>query len=84
MKDKNLPNDYNSLSLEELTNKATEIVEDLESQKNLENSIEKYQNLLKLNNIIEKKFQTGVKNINKKTKENIFKIISNKNAKRTK
>ena len=60
------------------------MVEDLESQKNLENSIEKYQNLLKLNNIIEKKFQTGVKNINKKTKENIFKIISNKNAKRTK
>ncbi len=84
MKDKNLPNNYNLLSLEELTNKATEIVEDLESQKNLENSIEKYQNLLKLNNIIEKKFQTGVKNINKKTKENIFKIISNKNAKRTK
>tara|TARA_B100000287_G_scaffold405353_1_gene428863 strand:- start:71 stop:325 length:255 start_codon:yes stop_codon:yes gene_type:complete len=84
MKDKNLPNNYNLLSLEELTNKATEMVEDLESQKNLENSIEKYQNLLKLNNIIEKKFQTGVKNINKKTKENIFKIISNKNAKRTK
>ena len=84
MKDKNLPNNYNLLSLEELTNKATEMVEDLESQKNLENSIEKYQNLLKLNNIIEKKFQTGVKNINKKTKENIFKILSNKNAKRTK
>ena len=57
MKDKNLPNDYNSMSLEELTQKANKLIEDLENQKNLENSIEKYQNLLKLNNIIEKKFQ---------------------------
>ena len=37
------------------------MIEDLENQKNLENSIEKYQNLLKLNNIIEKKFQKDVK-----------------------
>ena len=57
MKDKNLPNDYNSLSLEELTNEANKMIEDLESHKDLENSIENYQNLLKLNNIIEKKFQ---------------------------
>ena len=84
MKDKNLPNNYNLLSLEELTNKATEMVEDLESQKNLENSIEKYQNLLKLNNIIEKKFQKDVKNINENTKKNILEIASKKNAKRIK
>ena len=68
MKDKNLPNDYNSLSLEELTNEANRMIEYLENQKDLENSIESYQNLLKLNNIIEKKFQKGVKNINEKTK----------------
>ena len=80
MKDKNLPNDYNSLSLEELTKEANKMIEDLESQKNLENSIENYQNLLKLNNIIEKKFQKDVKNINEKTKENILKITSKKNA----
>jgi len=80
MKDKNFPNDYNSLSLEELTKEANKIIEDLESQKNLENSIENYQNLLKLNNIIEKKFQKDVKNINEKTKENILKITSKKNA----
>ena len=55
MKDKNLPNDYNSLSLEELTNKANKMIEELESQNNLESSVEKYQKLLKLNNIIEKK-----------------------------
>ena len=84
MKDKNLPNDYNSLSLEELTKEANKMIEDLESQKNLENSIENYQNLLKLNNIIEKKFQIDVKNINKKTKENISKITLKKNAKKIK
>ena len=83
MKDKNLPNDYNSLSLEELTKKANKMIEDLENQNNLENSIENYQNLLKLNNIIEKKFQKDVKNISEKTKENILKITSKKNAKKT-
>ena len=49
MKDKNLPNDYNSLSLEDLTDKAMRMIEDLESQKNLNSSTEKYQNLIKLN-----------------------------------
>jgi hypothetical protein len=84
MKDKNLPNDYNSLSLEELTKEANKMIEDLENQKNLENSIENYQNLLKLNNIIEKKFQKDVKNINEKTRENISNITSKKNAKKIK
>ena len=82
MKDKNLPNDYNSLSLEELTKKANKMIEDLESQKNLENSIENYHNLLRLNNIIEKKFQKDVKSISEKTKENIIKIISKNDAKK--
>jgi len=84
MKDKNLPNDYNSLSLEELTREANKMIEDLENQKDLENSMENYQNLLKLNNVIEKKFQKDVKNINEKTKENILKITSKKNAKKIK
>ena len=84
MKDKNLPNNYNSLSLEELTKEANKMIEDLESQKDLANSIENYQDLLKLNNIIEKKFQKDVKNINEKTKENILKITSRKNAKQIK
>ena len=84
MKDKNLPNDYNSLSLEELTKEANKMIEDLENQKNLENSIENYQNLLKLNNIIEKKFQKDVKNINEKTRENISNITSKQNAKKIK
>ena len=83
MKDKNIPNNYNSLSLEELTKEANRMIEDLESQKDLENSIENYQNLLRLNNIIEKKFQKSVKNINEKTKDNIVKINLRKNEKKT-
>ena len=71
MKDKNLTNNYESLSLQELTIEANKMIEDLENQKNLENSIEKYQDLLKLNNIIEKKFQKDVKKISEKTKEKI-------------
>ena len=84
MKDKNLQNDYNSLSLEELTFEANKMIEELENQKNLENSIEKYQDLLKLNNVIEKKFQKDVKNISENTKKNILEITLKTNAKRIK
>ena len=84
MKDKNLTNNYDSLTLEELTIKADKMISDLESEKNLESSIEKYQDLLLLNNIIEKKFQKDIKSISQKTKENILKIISNKNANKSK
>mgnify|MGYP001285978946 CR=1 FL=1 len=84
MKDKNLQNDYISLSLDELTTKVNRIIEDLESQKDLQNSIENYQNLLKLNNIIEKKFQKNIKNISEKTKDKILEITSKKNAKKIK
>ena len=82
MKDKNLPNNYNSLSLEELTSKANKMIEELENQKDLENSIENYQNLLKLNSIIEKKFQSNIKTISDNTKKKILKITSKKNAKK--
>ena len=85
MKDKNLPNNYNSLTLEELTNLANKMIEELENQNNLESSVEKYQDLLRLNNIIEKKFQKNVKNLSEKTKKDIFEItINKKNAKRIK
>ena len=84
MKDKNLPNDYSSLSLEELTKEANRMIEELENQKDLENSIENYQNLLKLNIIIEKKFQRDIKSVSEKTKKNILKITSKKNEKRIK
>ena len=84
MKDNNLPNDYNSLSLEELTTEANKMIEQLENQKDLGNSLDKYQELIKLNNIIEKKFQKNIKEINEKTKEMIFKINQKKDAKKIK
>ena len=80
MKDKNLPNNYNEMSLEDLTKEAYDMIEELEKQKDLENSIENYQNLLKLNSIIEKKFQKNVKEISEKTKERITKISLKKDA----
>ena len=84
MKEKNIPNNYNTLSVEELTNLADNMIEDLENQKDLDVSIEKYQKLLKLNNFIEKKFKDNVKNIKEKTKEKISKIRSRINAKKAK
>ena len=81
MKDKNLPNDYSSLSLEELTKEANKMVEHLENEKDFKNSIESYQNLIKLNNIIEKKFKKNNKEIIIKTKEKIYEISSKKNEK---
>ena len=81
MKDKNLPDDNNYISIEELTKKANKIIEQLEKEKNLENSLNNYQELIKLNNIIEKKFQKKSKEINQLTKEKISKIIKKKNEK---
>ena len=84
MKDKNLPPDNDTRSLEELTAQANKIIESLEKEKDLNNSVENYQELLKLNNIIEKKFQKNIKNISEKTKDKILKITSKKNAKKIK
>ena len=84
MKDKNLPNDYNSLSLEELTIEANKMIEELENQKDLGNSLDKYQNLIKLNNVIEKKFQKNIKEINEKTQEKISKINKKNDEKKIK
>ena len=75
MKEKNFPNNNNLKSLDELTNEANQIIENLEKEKNLENSIEDYQKLIKLNNIIERKFQASSKNISSETKDKINKII---------
>ena len=81
MKDKNLPPDNNISSLEELTIEANSIIESLEKEKDLEHSIDTYQKLLKLNNIIEKKFHNDNKKVNEVTKSRINKILSKKNGK---
>ena len=82
MKDKNLPPDIDTSSLEELTNQANEIIESLENEKDLNNSVQSYQQLLKLNNIIEKKFQKSFKSINEYTNKRV-REIRNKNEKKT-
>ena len=84
MKDKNLPNDIQSKTVEELTDLATNIIENLENKKNLENSVDEYQMLIKLNNLIEKKFQKNSKQILENTKSKIKLILQNKNGKKTK
>ena len=75
MKEKNFPNNNNLETLDELTKEVSQIIESLEKEKNLENSIEDYQKLIKLNKIIEKKFQTNSKDISSETKNKIAKII---------
>ena len=79
MKDKNLPDDNNPESLEELTNDVNNIIESLENEKDLKNSLDSYQKLIKLNNIIEKKFQKNSRAINEKTKKKIQDIVKKKN-----
>ena len=49
MKDKNLPNDIENKSLNELTELADNIIKNLKKQKDLEKSIEEYKDLIKLN-----------------------------------
>ena len=84
MKDKNLPNDIENKSLNELTELANNIIKNLEKQKDLEKSIEEYKDLIKLNNLIEKKFNITSKQITQKTKEKISKKINLKNEKKIK
>jgi hypothetical protein len=81
MKDKNLPLDNSPQSLEDLTKEANKIIESLELERDLQNSIDSYQELLKLNNIIEKKFQKTTKKISEETKKKINNISSKKNEK---
>jgi len=78
MKDKNLLPDNNDSTLEELTDQANQIIESLENEKDLNNSVESYQQLLKLNNIIEKKFNKSFKSISEETNKKVKEIIKKK------
>tara|TARA_B100000401_G_scaffold392854_1_gene300372 strand:+ start:290 stop:553 length:264 start_codon:yes stop_codon:yes gene_type:complete len=83
MKDKNLLADIETKSLEDLNNLANKIIDNLE-KKSLEDFVNEYQELIKLNNFIEKKFQQESKLISKKTKDKIDQIINyGKKAKKT-
>ena len=78
MKDKNLLPDNDTSTLEDLTDQANQIIESLENEKDLNNSVESYQQLLKLNNIIEKKFNKSLKSIGEETNKKVKEIIKKK------
>lgn len=82
MNEKILPDDIETKSLSELTDIADRLIQELESKKNLEESIDDYQYLIKLNNLIEKKFQKDSKNISESTKLKIEELTSKKNEKK--
>ena len=84
MNEKNIPDDIDLKSLNELTELADKIIKNLENEKDLGKSTEEYQKLLKLNKIIEKKFHENVKEISKKTNFQIKEIKQKNNAKKTK
>tara|TARA_B100000427_G_C15180047_1_gene451155 strand:- start:65 stop:319 length:255 start_codon:yes stop_codon:yes gene_type:complete len=84
MKEKNLPDDNISQSIEELTKEINSIVDKLEKEEDLKNSLDSYQKLIKLNNIVEKKFQKKSKYIQQNMKERIEDIIKKKDAKKSK
>ena len=48
MKDKNLPDDIKSKSLDELTELANNIIKNLENKNNIESSLDEYQQLIRL------------------------------------
>tara|TARA_Y100000766_G_scaffold117152_1_gene100674 strand:+ start:146 stop:382 length:237 start_codon:yes stop_codon:yes gene_type:complete len=73
MKDKILPDDNSSKSIEELTEEANKIIDNLEKEKDLQNSLDNYQKLIKLNNTIEKKFYARSKEITQDYKDRIKK-----------
>ena len=70
MNSKNIPADIEIKSIEDAQKEASEIIEILEKEENLENSIEKYYRLILLNHYIERKFKDKSKNISKKIFEN--------------
>ena len=75
MKDKNLPDDIKAKSLDELREILNSLLTKIETSPNLENSADDYQKLIKVNNLIEKKFQSLSKEISNNSKSKIDEII---------
>ena len=83
MKDKNLPDDIKAKSLDELREILNSLLTKIETSSNLENYADDYQKLIKVNNLIEKKFQSLSKEISNNSKSKIDEIIK-KNTKKIK
>ena len=84
MKDKNLLDDIKNKTLNELTELANNIIKKLENEKNLELLMNDYQKLIKLNNLIERKFQNTSREISQETRNKINLILNKKNGNKTK
>ena len=66
MKSKNIPPDIRTKSIKEAQNEINEIIKKLENKDvNLENSIEKYNRMMKLNDHIEDQFRRKANEIRK-------------------
>jgi len=76
MNSKNIPDDIKRKSIEEAKKEVLEIIEILEREGNLENSMKKYHRLIFLNNYIEQKFKDKSKDISKKNFENVPNSLS--------
>ena len=77
MKSTNIPEYIKKKTLDELKKEITESISELEKEEDLNNYIDKYQRLIKLNNFIENKFKEQAKSITFKA-SNIIKKISEK------
>ena len=73
-----MPDDIQNKSLNQLKEMINNIVKNIESNTNLENSQVDYKKLIQLNNVIERKFQSEHKKIILEAKEKIEKIKSKK------
>ena len=67
MKSINIPENIKNKTLEELKVEISAAITELESEKDLKNSIIKYHRLIQLNNFIENKFKEKSKTITSKT-----------------
>jgi len=57
MKSKKIPDDIINKSIEEAQEEVSEILEFLEKEESIDNSLEKYHRLIHLNNYIQQKFK---------------------------
>ena len=74
MKSINIPENIKNKTLDELKLEISAAITELESEKDLKNSIIKYQRLIQLNNFIENKFKEKSKSITSKTLKILSKI----------
>ena len=79
MKFTDMPEDIKKKSLNDLKEEISKAIEELEHEKDLNNSIEKYNKLIQLNKYVENTFKEKAKEISKKTSNFISKISKKKN-----